>query len=258
MKNPYAVETVRIKKCVNEAPDVRTLLLDKKMDFNPGQFVMVSLLGFGESAISISSYPDLQITFRRAGNVTNALFEKCTGDEIGLRGPFGKPYPLNEIAGKHILLASGGCGIAPIRSLLKYYLLNENSFSGASLFFGARNPSMILYKNELKEWRKSFEVHLTVDQANSEWEGNVGVVSLLLEEFKLPANAAAVVCGPSIMIKSVAETLGKKGMPESDMIVSLERNMRCGLGKCGRCNIAEKFVCLDGPNFRWSDIKWRV
>jgi sulfite reductase subunit B len=256
MNNPYAVDIVRIKNVVDEALDLKTFVLETDMDFLPGQFVMVSELGIGEAAISISSYPDAQITFRRVGNVTNALFRKNAGDKIAIRGPFGKPYPIEEIKGKNIILVSGGCGLAPIRSFIRYYHSNRKEFGSLGLFFGARNPSMVIYKDEIDKWKEFIDLHLTVDQADSSWNGSTGIVTNLLTDYSLPQNAVALFCGPPVMIKSVAEALSKKGLADNNMIVSLERNMKCGVGKCGHCTIAEKYVCLDGPTFKWSEIKW--
>jgi len=258
MKNTsssYDVEMVEIKEAVDEALDIRTFVLDKKMDFRPGQFVMVSALGIGDAAISLSSYPDVQITFRRVGNVTNALFRRGVGDKIGIRGPYGKPYPTEEVKGRNIILVSGGCGLAPIRSFVRYFLNNKGEFRSVSLFFGARNPSMMLYKDEILSWKDQLNLNLTVDQADSSWKGNVGLVTSLMDSYQLPENAVAMFCGPPFMIKSVSEALSKKGLSDDNMIVSLERNMKCGVGKCGHCTIEEKFVCLDGPVFRWSEIK---
>jgi NAD(P)H-flavin reductase len=254
MINPYKVEMVKIKEIREEALGTKTFVLDKKLDFNPGQFILVSKLGIGECAISISSYPDLEISFKSVGNVTNALFGVKSNQKIGIRGPYGVPYPLDDLKGKNIILIAGGIGLAPIRALIKYYLLNPDYFSSITLFFGAKTPEFIPFKKDIEKWEKIFPIHLTVDYGNKEWKGNVGLVTSLLEKFNLPNNSVAIFCGPPIMFKFTAEILNKKGMKNEDMIVSLERNMRCGIGKCGHCSINGKFVCTNGPNFRWSEI----
>jgi len=253
--NPYEPEMAKIKKVVDENPEIKTFVLDKKMHFLPGQFVQVSLPGFGEAPISISSYPDLELTFRPVGSVTDDLYKMRPRNKIGIRGPYGNPYPFDYLKGKDILLISGGCGLAPIRSFIDYYLLNKKHFSSLVLFYGARNPKSIIYKNELEKWKKHFSVHVTVDEADKNWKGNIGVVTKLLGNFKLPKNPVAMICGPPIMFKFVSHMLNAKGVSDDKIIVSFERNMRCGIGKCFHCNIGSKLVCKDGPNFRWSEVK---
>ena len=142
-----------------------------------------------------------------------------------------------------------------MRSFINYYLINKNRFSSLNLFYGARNPESIIYKNELNKWESIFPVHLTVDQSDNKWKGNVGVVTKLIENFQIPKNPVAMVCGPPVMFKFVSQILNNKGIDDDKIIVSLERNMHCGLGKCLHCNIGGKLVCKDGPNFKWSEVK---
>lgn len=255
MINPYEFERVKIKVVIEEAPGLKTFILGEEMDFKPGQFVMASVLGFGESAISLSSYPDAQITVNEVGNVTKAISRLKAGDNIGIRGPYGNSYPLDYMKGKNLLLISGGCGLAPIRSLIKYYEKNRNEVKSMHLFFGARSPEMIPFKEEINGWMKELPVHITVDKAGKGWKGNVGLVTEMLKAFNFPKDSVAVFCGPPVMFKFTAEILKSKGIKEDDMMVSLERNMRCGIGKCLHCNVGPKLVCKDGPVFRWSEIK---
>ena len=253
--NIYEPEAVKIKEVINESKEIKTLILDSQLKFLPGQFVQVSLPGFGEAPISISSFPDLEISFRAVGSVTDALFRLKPGQKIGIRGPYGNSYPLDYLRDKDMILVSGGCGLAPMRSFIKYYLMNKKRFSSLVLFYGARNPDLMIYKNELREWENIFPVNLTVDEAGNNWKGSVGVVTKLIESFQTPKNPVAMICGPPIMFKFVSQHLGSKGITDDKIIVSLERTMHCGLGKCFHCNIGSKLVCKDGPNFKWSEIK---
>jgi len=253
--NPYEPEMVSIKNVILESKETKTFILNKQMQFLPGQFIQVSLPGFGEAPISISSYPDLEISIRAVGAVTDALHRLKPGQKVGIRGPYGNPYPLDYLKEKDILIVSGGCGLAPMRSFIEYYLLNRNKFSSLALFYGARDPGLILYKNELKEWGNIFSVKLTVDEPDGNWKGSVGVVTKLLENFEIPKNPVAMLCGPPVMFKFVTQLLNNKGISDDKIIVSLERNMHCGLGKCFHCNVGSKLVCKDGPSFRWSEVK---
>jgi len=260
IKNQYKVEMVEIKAIVKEGPGLITYRLDKKMKFRPGEFMLVSVLGIGESAISFSSYPDVQITVDKVGNVTKALSSLSVGDIIGIRGPYGNPYPMEYLKGRDVYLISGGCGLAPMRSLIKYYENKKNlkDIKSLSLFFGARTPEAIPFKHDIARWKRLFNVHLTVDKADAGWKkqkGNVGFVTKLLEKHDFPKGSVAVFCGPPIMFKFTAEILKRKGFSDDDMIVSLERNMDCGVGKCLHCNVGGKLVCEDGPVFRWSEVK---
>jgi len=257
-KNKYEVEMVRINRITNEAPGLRTYELEKDMSFEPGQFMLVSVLGIGESAISFSSYPDLRITVDEVGNVTKALSRLGVGAKIGIRGPYGNSYPTNDLKGRNVFLISGGCGLAPMRSLIKYYESHLDEVKSLSLFFGARSPQLIPFKKDITQWKKMFDVNLTVDKPDAKWKrrkGSVGFVTKLLEKREFPLRSVAVFCGPPIMFKFTAEILNKKGFSDDDMIVSLERNMECGVGKCLHCNVGGKLVCEDGPVFRWSEIK---
>ena len=254
-QNSYEPEMVKIKRVINENSEIKTFVLNKKISFLPGQFLQISMPGFGEAPISISSYPGLELSIRPVGSVTDALYNLKKGDLVGIRGPYGNPFPLDYLSGKDLILVSGGCGLAPIRSLIMYYILHRDQFSSMVLFYGARNPELLLYKYDINLWKSVFPVHLTVDAAGRNWKGNIGVVTKLIDSFKMPKNPVAIVCGPPLMFKFVSQMLNNKGVSDDKIIVSLERNMHCGMGKCFHCNIGGKLVCKDGPVFKWNDVR---
>jgi sulfhydrogenase subunit gamma (sulfur reductase) len=229
----------------------------------PGQFVEVSLFGIGEAPISISSSPSrsngtLELCVRRVGDVTNALHNLQPGAFLGLRGPFGKPFPIAAMKGKDVLFAAGGLGLAPLRSLVNEVLDQRGSFGRVIILYGTKRPAEILFKDELLEWaeRKDVEFHMTVDRADENWRGNVGVITSLFPRVTInPRNTVAATCGPPIMYRFVLMELLGKGIPETQIYLSLERRMKCGVGKCGHCQINELYCCQDGPVFRYSEIK---
>jgi len=254
IKNKYAVEMVKIRRITEEAPGIKTYALGRKMGFMPGQFVLVSVIGTGECPISFSSYPDAEITVDEVGNVTRAMDRLKPGQRIGIRGPYGNSYPVEQMKGRDVYLISGGCGLAPMRSLIRYYESHSDEIKSLNIFFGARSPEMIPFKKDIREWERKFNVSVSVDKPDGKWKGHTGFVTKLLEEQDFPGNAVAVFCGPPIMFRFTAKILHDKGFSDQDMIVSMERNMQCGVGECLHCNIGGKLVCRDGPVFRWGDI----
>jgi sulfite reductase subunit B len=229
----------------------------------PGQFVEVSLFGIGEAPISISSSPSrsngtLELCVRRVGDVTNAMHQMKPGDLLGIRGPFGEGFPVAKMKGKDILFAAGGLGLAPLRSLINQVLDERDSYGRVIVLYGTKHPSEILFGDELKEWesRDDVEFHMTVDRGSEEWTGNVGVITTLFPQVTVnPHSTIAATCGPPIMYRFVLMELLGKGIPESQIYLSLERRMKCGVGKCGHCQINELYCCQDGPVFRYADIK---
>jgi sulfite reductase subunit B len=229
----------------------------------PGQFVEVSLFGIGEAPISISSSPSrsngtFELCVRRVGDVTNAMHNLQPGDYLGIRGPFGKSFPIASMKGKDILFAAGGLGLAPLRSLINEVLDQRGSFGRVIILYGTKNPSEILFKDELLEWaeREDVEFHMTVDRGDENWRGHVGVITTLFPRVTLnPRNTVAATCGPPIMYRFVLMELLGKGIPESQIYLSLERRMKCGVGKCGHCQINDLYCCQDGPVFCYRDIK---
>jgi len=249
-----------------ELRDTFTLTLEPRdgsttFSFQPGQFNMLYQLGAGEVPISISGDPANQRqvihTIRAVGNVTCLLQRLRPGDAIGLRGPLGTPWPLAELAGRDLIILTGGLGLAPLRPVIYYVLSHRPEFGAVEIIYGARSPQDILYRRELERWRGRFDlrVHITVDSAGPQWHGNVGVVTNLIGRTRVdPLHAAALLCGPGVMMRFSVQELLKLGLSPRDIYVSLERNMQCGLGLCGHCQLGPFFVCKDGPVFSYDRI----
>jgi len=266
-KNIYVPTVATIKHIRPETLDTSTFTVifedGEIFDYKPGQFAEISVFGVGECPISISSTPSrkgyLEFCVRDTGWVTNALHNLDVGDKIGVRGPYGKPFPLKEAEGKDILFVAGGIGLAPLRSLINYMLDNRDVFGKIEIIYGARTPKELCFKRELKIWEgcENIAVYLTVDRADGmEWNGKVGFVPDYLKELNPPPeNRIVFVCGPPIMISIVLKDLTKMGYGDSQVVTTLERKMKCGVGKCGRCNIGEKYVCQDGPVFTLAELK---
>jgi NAD(P)H-flavin reductase len=240
-----------------ELPDGRSL------GHRPGQFVEVSAFGVGEAPISISSSPSrsngtFELCVRRAGDVTGALHRLQAGATIGIRGPFGRGFPVEKFLGKDLLFAPGGLGLAPLRSLINQVLDERALFGRVIILYGARNPAELLFKSELRQWaeRSDVELHLTVDRGDDDWQGHVGVITTLFPRISIhPRNTVAVTCGPPVMYRFVLMELLGKGLSEGNIWLSLERRMKCGLGKCGHCQINHIYACQSGPAFPYAEIK---
>jgi len=234
----------------------------KALGQRPGQFVEVSIPGVGEAPISISSSPTrdgtFQLAVRNVGNVTGALHGLQKGAIVGIRGPFGNGFPLEALEGKDILFVAGGIGLFPLRSLVQYVLDNRERFGRAVLLFGSRSPAERLFLDELAEWNQSpdIEFHETVDVGDEKWTGNVGVITTLMPKVDIdPRRTMAVVVGPPIMYRFVIGELRKKDLPDESIILSLERRMKCGVGKCGHCQINDVYVCQEGPVFSLAQLR---
>ncbi len=265
-KNPYLPEVVLIERVTTETPDIKTFRLLKtegSFEHLPGQFMEVSVFGVGEAPISISSYAGkagyIELSIKKMGMVTSALHDLRFGDKIGVRGPYGNSFHIEWIKRKDLLFVGGGIGLAPLRSLIHYIFSNREDFGRVTILYGARTFQDLVFKDELfNQWpqKKDTQVHTTLDMGNDDWKGRVGVVPKILKELKLkPINTVAFTCGPPIMIKYTLETLEELGFPDEDIITTLEMKMKCGIGKCGRCNIGDKYVCLDGPVFTLKELK---
>lgn len=228
----------------------------------PGQFVEVSILGVGEAPISISSSPsrsngNFELCVRRVGDVTNAMHKLDAGAMVGIRGPFGRGFPYEKFRGKDVLFAPGGLGLAPLRSLINQVLDERSTFGRVMILYGARNPSEMLFKEELQEWaeRGDLELHVTVDRGDENWKGNVGVITTLFRKVSInPRNTVAITCGPPVMYRFVLMELLGKGISNGNVYLSLERHMKCGVGKCGHCQINDVYACQSGPVFPYSEI----
>ncbi|MEE8582450.1 MAG: FAD/NAD(P)-binding protein [Dehalococcoidales bacterium] len=266
--NVYLPHMVVINKIIDEAPDVRTFHFNfkdkaqrEKFTFESGQFGEFSVFGHGEAPFCISSSPTrpdhLECTVKRTGRLTNALHRLSVGAEIGFRGPYGNGFPLEELKGKNLVFVAGGIGLAPLRSLIWNVLDNREDYGKLDIVYGARSPADLVYKYDLAAWQKDdrFNMAVTVDRGDEKWQGTVGFVPQVLEQVAPSAqDAVAVVCGPPIMIRFTFPVLDKLGFTSEQMITTLEKRMKCGIGKCGRCNIGNIYVCRDGPVFNYQQI----
>ncbi len=230
----------------------------------PGQFAEVSIPGIGEAPISISSSSTRSDTFemvvRNVGNVSNGMHQLSKGDKVGIRGPFGKGFPVEEdMKGKDLLFICGGIGLVPVRSAIQYVLDNSNDYGSISILFGAKSPSERLFVDELAEWKEDDKIDCfmeTVDKGDESWAGNVGLITTCIPKVDHDiSNTKVIVCGPPVMYKFVLIELEKLGFSHDDIYVSLERRMKCGVGLCGHCQINGYYVCQDGPVFKYSDIE---
>ena len=260
---PYVVQKVR-----RETADTFTLGLTlpggpaPQFHFAPGQFNMLYAFGVGEVPISISGDParpaTLVHTVRDVGNVTHAICRLKKGEALGVRGPLGAPWPVALAPGKDVIIVAGGLGLAPLRPAI-YHLLNQRSaFGNVELIYGARTPGDLLYRKELERWRGRFDlrVHVTVDSAPNDWRGNVGVVTNLIGRARFDApSTLALICGPGVMMRFTVLELLSHGLTPQQIYVSMERNMKCGIGLCGHCQWGPFFICKNGPVFRFDRIK---
>ncbi len=235
----------------------------KEFEFIPGQFIQLSVFGIGEAPISISSSPfnkdTIGLCVRKAGDVTSAIHKLEAGSYIGIRGPLGNGFPVEEMKGKDLLFIAGGLGLAPLRSLINYVLERRDNFAKITILYGAKNPREILFTDELELWkaRKDIELDITLDKPDDNWSGKSGVITRLIPPLDLePTNTYALVVGPPVMYKYVLLELQTKQISEDHIIMSLERRMKCGIGKCGHCQINGVYVCLDGPEFSYHTLKF--
>lgn len=269
MKNEYIPYPAIIEEIRRETPDTKTFRVRFKdkdyarnFQYRQGQFMELSVLGAGEAPISITSSPSrtgfLEFTIRAAGKVTRSIHNLNKGEYLYLRGPYGNPFPFEEIKGKNIYFIAGGIGLAPLRSLINMVFDNRKDFKHIKVLYGARTPDELCFKDELEAWKKlpDTEVWLTVDRPCDGWGCRAGVVTELWKDTHVvPRNAVSIVCGPPVMIEFVTDKLIRSGFKNNEIIMTLERYMKCGIGKCGHCNIGEKFVCRDGPVFTYEQVK---
>ncbi len=233
-------------------------------EYRPGQFAFVSALGTGEAPFGFASTPDrgevLEFAIAKVGSVTSALHALAVGEIVGVRGPFGNGFPMDEIRGKNIIVLGGGIGGAPLRPVIMDILDRRSSYGHLTILWAARDPSLLIFTDEYDTWRSApeTELHLTVDRGDEEWVGaggHVGLITQLLERIApSPDQAVTITCGPPIMIHFVTLALRELGFDPEQMWTTLEARMHCGIGKCGRCNLGGKFVCVDGPVFRQDEV----
>ena len=262
--NIYKPFKATLESVIEESPLIKTLVLvpEQEFSFSTGEFIELTLDGIGEAPFTPSSSPFVkdrfEVTIMKAGYVTGLMHELPPGSVLGVRGPFGRGYPVEEFFGKEILILGGGCGLAPIRSLLYTLIEYQDKLKKVILAYGSKTPADCIYKplfSYLNSLEK-FEAVRTVDIADEPWEESVGVATVLLDKVNINIpDAIAVVCGPPVMMKFGTFKLLEMGFPENKIFLSMEKNMSCGLGKCGHCMMGEFFVCKDGPVFTYDEIK---
>lgn len=269
MENIYLPHPTKIAEVRRETPDTLTFRLRfvdpglaHAFTFRPGQFVEVSVFGVGEAPIGFASGSSngdgFEVTVKAMGSVTHALHSLQAGDRVGIRGPFGNSFPYEAAKGQDILIVGGGIGLPPLRSLLEAILEERHAFGTVTLLYGARTPVDRVYKGELERWRSCGDLMVleTVDVGDDTWTGPVGVVTTLFSQITVdPARTVAYTCGPPVMIKFVIQDLLRMGVAEDRIVSTLERYMKCGVGKCGHCTIGHMYVCVDGPVFTYKQIK---
>jgi NAD(P)H-flavin reductase len=262
--NPYEPIPATILKTVDETPTIRTFVLkpEQEIPFLAGQFVELSVPGCGEAPFTPSSShfkrDTFEMTIMRVGKATTALFALKPGDTVGVRGPYGKKYPLEQFEGRDIYIVGGGVGMAPLRALFLALTHELGRYKRVYLRYGARTPADIVYKDQVKEWEKlkGVDVDLSVDVSDERWMKKVGVVTCLMDEIPCDVRTSvAVVCGPPIMMKFVTQRLLDAGFAGDNVYLSMEKNMSCGVGHCRHCRIGPYLACQDGPVLTWSQVK---
>jgi sulfite reductase subunit B len=259
MRNPYLPQPAKITLYRRESSDCFLIRLALKSHYDPGQFFQVTLPGIGEAPISVASCSDdhLDLNIREVGNVTKALADLKKGDSLYVRGPCGKGYPMDRFFGKNLVLIGGGSGVAPLKGILAYVDKHRNDFGDVMIYFGFRTPEDILFKDDMKQWKKNYLLNLSVDKnpKKASISCDVCFITNLLDKAKLnPENKIVFICGPPMMMKITIDILKSKGFKEDQMYISTERLMNCALGVCGHCMIHGKYTCLDGPVFRYDEI----
>lgn len=273
MENPYLPKSVRIEKIIDETvgKDIKSFVFSflrpedrEAFSYHPGQFAEISVAGAGEIPIGIASSPSegdkVMFTVKRMGVVTQNLHNSSPDRLIGLRGPYGNGFPMEELKGKNIVIVGGGFAFTTLRSLAVYLMGDDRrqDYGDITIVYGARTPGDLIYREELQSWssRKDMNVHITVDRADANWQGREGFVPAVVKQVAPAAeNAIALVCGPPIMIKFTIPILFDLGFAADKILNSLEMRMKCGIGKCGRCNIGNKYVCKDGPVFTYAELQ---
>lgn len=272
-ENPYVPHMATITNIEDLTSDIKSFTIEfddtrlrESWTFKPGQFVEISAFGHGEVPISISSSPTLkgqiELAIRNSGTVTAAFHKMKKGDKVGIRGPYGNWWPYKKAKGKNVTIVSGGIGLAAVSNILKYMIDNRSDYKKIQLLYGAVVPSALVFIDEYEKWSQGgADVHITVDRRAGDWTGNVGIVTWLfndqaapeLEKVKIPKDATMIVCGPPVMIHFCCLDLAKAGFKPENIYLSLEGHMKCGIGKCGHCNIGPKYVCRDGPIFTYAE-----
>lgn len=268
-KNLYLPEIATIQEVIQETHNIVTFRVKlnneeamANFNFEPGNVGQLSAFGIGESTFVINSPPTrmdyLQFSIMRSGEVTGKLHSMKAGDQIGIRAPLGNHFPYNDMKGKDIVFIGGGIGMAPLRTLLLFMLDNRDDYGKITLLYGARSPLDMAYQYELQDWlnREDLDTHLTIDAEFEGWEHDVGLIpNVLLDIAPNSENSVAITCGPPIMIKFTLQALEKLGFKDEQIVTTLEKKMKCGVGICGRCNIGTSYVCKDGPVYTGAQLK---
>lgn len=270
MNNPYQPIKAEIKRVIPETEQIKTFVLEPEnhFKFKAGQFIQLTVPGIGEGPFTPSSSPyeheKIEVTIMRVGKVTSLLHNMGEGEIVGIRGPYGNGYPIDKWKGKEVLIVGGGVGLAPLRSLFLSLIHNVNDYVKVVLCYGAKTPQDIVYKEGiLDKWQKQFgdkvSFRITVDQGDEKWKGRVGLVTTTLdgidEEIRNIAESVSVVCGPPVMMKFTTLKLLDVGYKPENIYLSMEKNMSCGIGKCGHCQLGKFLVCRDGPVFTYDQLK---
>lgn len=268
-KDLYLPQPARIDDVIEENSQIKTFVLSftdknfrESFKYEPGQFMMVSIPHCGEAPISFSSTPTLpgniHLSVRRAGNLTGAMHSLAKGAIVGLRGPYGRSFPVHDFSTKNLLFVAGGIGLAPLKSVINTCLGKREEFGKITILYGSRSPSDIAFKEDIENWKKAPDTTclLTVDAGDEGWNGPVGVVTSLLDKVESPPEQTiALVCGPPLMIRFALAALTTKGYQDEQIITTLERHMKCGVGICRHCHMDDKLVCVDGPVFSLAELK---
>ena len=259
MKNEYIPQLSEIKEVIKHTAIEYTFRMEYKGDVKPGQFFEISIPKFGEAPISVSGIGEdtVDFTIRRVGKVTNEVFENYVGDKLFIRGPYGNGFDVNNYKGKELVVIAGGTGVSPVRGIVQYFAAHPEDAVSTTLIAGFKSPSDVLFKADFEDWQNKLNVIKTVDGAPEGYEGPVGMVTKYIPDLKFKdiENAVFVCVGPPIMIKFTIMEIKKLGVKDEQIWTSFERKMCCGLGKCGHCKINEKYVCLDGPVFNYTEAK---
>ena len=267
-ENPFVPCLATLKDVIDLTPDIKLMAVElddqsarESFDYQPGQFAFVSAFGMGEAPFGLSSVAckkgTLEFAVRRIGTVTMALHELEPGDKLGVRGPFGNFFPLNDYKRRNILIIGGGIGMAPLRPVINTIIDHRSDYGEFTILNGARTPADLVFANEFQAWSQApnTRLELTVDRGDDDWTGRVALIPAVVSELKpSPENTTAIICGPPIMIRFTLVELKKLGFADNQIVTTLEGKMKCGLGKCARCNVGDKYICKDGPVFTLEQI----
>ncbi len=262
-RSPLVPRPANIAEVIHESADVKSFVIEPAggpIVAAPGQFVELSLQGYGEATFAVSRQEEagrFQVSVKRMGHLTKMLHRAAVGETVGIRGPYGRPFPVEEWRGRDVVVIGGGIGLAPLRPVVDHVLGHPADFGGLEVVFGARSPADMLFKDDLESWTRGdrARLHTTIDFPAEGWNGLVGFVPVVVRDLALrPDGRVAVVCGPPIMIKLTGQALKELGWADDQMYTTLEMKMQCGIGQCGRCNIGEKMICRDGPVFRLDEL----